>query len=162
MAEKPKSSVKSGIHLVIPLKVEGDTHFLTVIEVHYVQRLPELYFLPLTFVLSDSIVDRVEYTVQSVVCRAEIQGKAGFIMDSSYDRKFRDFLFSSMEKKSRVRDEVGGVLEFNAGVFSKLKSDEIDSKILKADQSNTRSFTTINSSSSSIGRSKRRSILTLS
>jgi maltose alpha-D-glucosyltransferase / alpha-amylase len=135
---KAKAISKIGINKLIPLKVDGDTHFLTVLEVHYVQSLPELYFIPLTFVPSDSILERVEYTVQSVVCRAEIQGKAGFIMDSSYDKVFRDFLFMSMENELRVRDDEGGTLEFNCSVFSKLNvSDTIDSKILKADQSNT-------------------------
>ena len=134
---KAKVISKMAIHKVIPLKVEGDTHFLTIIEVDYVQRLPEFYFLPLTVVLSDSILERVEYTVQSVVCRGEIQGKAGFIMDSSYDRNFRDFLFTSMQKELRLRDDENGTLEFNSGVFAKLDTKEVDSKILKADQSNT-------------------------
>jgi maltose alpha-D-glucosyltransferase / alpha-amylase len=135
---KAKAISKIGINKIIPLKVEGDMHFLTILEVHYVQRLPELYFLPLTFISSDSLLERVEYTVQSVVCRGEIQGKAGFIMDSSYDRVFRDFLFISMEKELRVRDDDGGTLEFNSSVFSKLKvTEKVDSKILKADQSNT-------------------------
>ncbi len=134
---KAKVVSKMAIHKVIPIKVEGDTHFLTIVEVHYVQRLPEFYFIPLTFVLADSILERVEYTVQSVVCRTEIQGKAGFIMDSSYDKNFRDFLFVSMSKDTRLKDDEGGILEFNSGVFAKPDIKEIDSKILKADQSNT-------------------------
>ncbi|MBT1711923.1 maltose alpha-D-glucosyltransferase [Fulvivirgaceae bacterium PWU5] len=135
---KAKVLNKIGIHKTIPLKVEGDTHYLTILEVHYVQRLPELYFLPLTFVPSDNILERVEYTVQSVVCRAEIQGKAGFIMDSSYDKVFRDFLFTGMEKELHLRDDSGGELEFCSSVFARLdKNRQVDSKILKADQSNT-------------------------
>lgn len=135
---KAKAISKTSLHKLIPLKVEGETHFLCIIEVHYVQSLPELYYLPLTFAPSDSILERVEYTVQSVVCRAEIQGRAGFIMDSSYDKVFRDFLFVSMEKETRVRDDDNGVLEFNASVFAKLNASKtVDSKILKADQSNT-------------------------
>lgn len=135
---KAKTISKTTIHKTIPVKVDGDTHFLGIIEVHFVQRLPELYFLPLTFVLSDSILERVEYTTQSVVCRADIQGKAGFIMDSSYDKTFRDFLFMSMEKDQQLRDDNGGTLKFNSSVFAKIdKNKAIDSKILKADQSNT-------------------------
>ena len=134
---KARTISKIAIHKVIPVKVDGDTHFLTIIEVDYVQRLPEFYFLPLAFVLADSILERVEYTVQSVVCRAEIQGKAGFIMDSSYDRSFRDFLFVGMSKNMRLKDDEGGVLQFNSGVYAKLETKEVDSKILKADQSNT-------------------------
>ncbi len=134
---KAKVVSKVAIHKAIPLKVESDTHYLAILEVHYVQRLPEFYFLPLTFVPSDSILERVEYTVQSVVCRAEIQGKAGFIMDSSYDKVFRDFLFTSMAKETRIKHD-DGTLHFNASVFSKLDAGkEVDSKILKSDQSNT-------------------------
>jgi maltose alpha-D-glucosyltransferase/alpha-amylase len=135
---KAKVISKISLHKVIPVKVEGDTHYLSIIEVHYVQRLPELYFLPLTFVPSDNLIDRVEYTVQSVVCRAEIQGKQGFIMDSSYDRVFRDFLFAGMQKESTIRDDEGGELRFCTSVFAKLaRHKQIESKILKSDQSNT-------------------------
>jgi maltose alpha-D-glucosyltransferase / alpha-amylase len=135
---KAKVVSKVGLHLTIPLKVDRDTHFLAIIEVNYVQRLPEFYFLPLTFVPADSLLERVEYTVQSVVCRGEIQGKAGFIMDSSYDKTFRDFLFTSMENDMKLKDDKGGVLTFNSSVFAKIDvSKGVDSKILKADQSNT-------------------------
>ncbi len=133
---KAKVISKMSIHKVIPVKVEGETHFLTLIEVDYVQRLPELYFLPMCFVPADTIFDTVEYTAQSVVSRAEIQGVTGFILDSSYHRTFRDFLFASMDRKVRIKDE-GGTLEFNSSVYTKLNADQIDSKILKADQSNT-------------------------
>ncbi|NOT76450.1 MAG: maltose alpha-D-glucosyltransferase [Cyclobacteriaceae bacterium] len=133
---KAKIISKMSIHKVVPLKVEGTTHYMTIIEVHYVQRLPEFYFLPMVFVPSEVLLERIEYTAQSVVCRAEIQNKTGFILDSSYDRVFRDFLFSSMAKEQRVKDGEG-VLEFNASVFSKIKLDTVESKVLKVDSSNT-------------------------
>lgn len=127
---------KIAVKKAFPVKVDGNMHFLTVLEVHYVQRLPELYFLPLTFVVSETIFDRVEYTAQSVVCRAEIQGQTGFIIDSSYDRSFRDYLFVSMSHEQRLKEEEG-VLEFNAGLYVKLDAEKVESKILKAEQSNT-------------------------
>lgn len=133
---KAKVISKMAVNKVTPVKVDGNTHYLSVIEVHYVQRLPEYYFLPMTFVPSEVMLDRIEYTAQSVVCRAEIQGKAGFILDSSYDRSFRDYLFASMEKEVRVKD-AEGVLEFNNSVFAKINADQIESKILKVDSSNT-------------------------
>ena len=133
---KARTVSKISIHKFIPLKVEGTTHFLTILEVHYVQRLPELYFLPMVFVPADTDFDKVEYTAQSVICRAEIQDKAGFILDSSYDKSFRDFLFAGIGRNINVKDDEG-VLEFKSGVYTKLNIDQIDSKILKADQSNT-------------------------
>lgn len=134
---KAKTISKMGIQKMIPLKVDGFTHYLTLVEVHYVQRLPEIYFLPLSFISADGIIDKVEYHAQSVVCRADIQGEVGFVMDSSYDKSFRDYLFVSMDKKSRFKVD-DGVLEFNSSMFNKIDAKgEVDSKVLKADQSNT-------------------------
>jgi len=135
---KAKAVSKVSLHQVIPVKIDGDAYFLTIVEVHYVQSLSELYFIPLAFIASDTLLDRVEYTAQSMLCRAEIQGRSGFIMDASYDRVFRDFLFTSMRKELRLRDDEGGTLEFNSSVFARIdKNKQVDSKILKSDQSNT-------------------------
>ncbi|MBX7125646.1 MAG: maltose alpha-D-glucosyltransferase [Cyclobacteriaceae bacterium] len=133
---KARTISKVNITRAIPLKVEGQMHFLTIIEVHYVQRLPELYFLPITFVAGEDFMDRVEVSAQSVICKAEIQDKIGFLMDSSYDRAFRDYLFECMARDTRLKTEEG-VLEFNQGLYAKLDPDNVESKILKADQSNT-------------------------
>jgi maltose alpha-D-glucosyltransferase/alpha-amylase len=134
---KAKVITKVNVAKVIPLKIEGITYYFTIVEVSYAQRLPELYFIPLSFVSVDAVVDKVEYTAQSVLCRADIQGKSGFIIDASYDKTFRDFLFISMEKNHRVKSD-DGVLEFNASVFAKIDvKTGVESKILKSDQSNT-------------------------
>lgn len=134
---KAKVVTKVSVVKVIPVKVDGVAYYFTVVEVSYAQRLPELYFIPMSFALADSSVEKVEYTPQSVLCRVEIQGKAGFIVDASYDSAFRDFLFTSMEKEHRVKSEEG-VLEFNSSVFAKIDSRKaVESKILKSDQSNT-------------------------
>jgi maltose alpha-D-glucosyltransferase/alpha-amylase len=133
---KARSINKISVQKAFPMKVDGNMHFLTILEVHYAQRLPEFYFLPLTFVPSDDIFDRVEYTPQSVVCKAEIQGQTGFVIDSSYDRAFRDYLFVSMSHEQRLKEDEG-VLEFHSGLYVKLDAEKVESKILKAEQSNT-------------------------
>jgi maltose alpha-D-glucosyltransferase/alpha-amylase len=58
------------------------------------------------------------YTAQRVVCRAEIQRRTGFIVDSSYDRQFRDFLFVNMAKAASIKDDDNGV-QFASGVFAR-------------------------------------------
>jgi maltose alpha-D-glucosyltransferase/alpha-amylase len=134
---KAKVVTKVAINKVIPVKIDGVSYYFTIIEVSYAQRLPELYFIPLGFAPADNVVEKVEYTAQSVLCRAEIQEKSGFIIDASYDRTFRDFLFLSMDKELRVKDEEG-TLEFNSSVFAKINAKNgVESKILKSDQSNT-------------------------
>lgn len=135
---KAKIVSKVSVNRAVPLKVEHDTHFLLILEVQYVQRLPEFYFLPLTFMPADLMSERAEYSAQSVACRAVIQDTEGFLLDSSYDRAFRDFLFVSMAKESRLRDDDGGVIHFHSGVFAKIDHEKaVVSKILKTEQSNT-------------------------
>src|SRR5690606_4769656 len=122
---------------IFPLKVLEETHYLCVVEVQYVQHLPEFYFIPLTFVLADQLMDRAEYTIQGIVSRAEIQDKVGYIIDSSYNKAFRDYLFTSMQRDTEIR-EGNATLAFRSGVFSRLETGgEVESKLLKADQSNT-------------------------
>jgi maltose alpha-D-glucosyltransferase/alpha-amylase len=131
---KAKTINKMGFHKVIPLKVDDIVHYLTIVEVHYIHGLPELYFLPMTFLHADRIV---EYTMQSVICRAEIQEISGFIIDSSYDKDFREYLFVSMDKEVQLKTG-GGELQFRSSLFSKIKMQKtVESKLLKADQSNT-------------------------
>ena len=50
LAERQKWINKIALHKVIPLKIDGGNITFRSIEVHYVQRLPELYFLPMTFI----------------------------------------------------------------------------------------------------------------
>lgn len=135
---KAKVVSKVSVNKAIPLKVERDTHFLLILEVQYVQRLPELYFLPVVFMPADLMSERAEYSAQSVACRAVIQNVEGFILDSSYDRVFRDFLFVNMAKESRIRDDDGGLIQFHSSVFARIDHEKaVESKILKTDQSNT-------------------------
>lgn len=134
---KAKSLSNVSVNKAIPLKVGGDTHFLLILEVQYVQRLPEFYFLPLVFIPADR-TELEDHTTQRIACRAVIQNTAGFIMDSSYDKAFRDFLFSSMSKELKLRADAGATLHFNSSVFARIDQDKIvDSRILKTEQSNT-------------------------
>jgi maltose alpha-D-glucosyltransferase/alpha-amylase len=134
---KAKVISKLRLHKVFPLKVADDTHYLAIVEVQYVQRLPEFYFVPLAFVLADQLMDKAEYTVQGVVCRAEIQDDVGFVIDSTYNKAFRDYLFTAMYRDIEIK-EPGGVLTFRSGTFSRLGAGkDVESKLLRSDQSNT-------------------------
>lgn len=117
------------INKIIPLKTADGLHYFFIVEVHYLQKLPELYFVPISFVQHDAIFENEEYNSQGILCRADFQGKTGFIIDSTYDRGFRDFIFRSMERKTKLREE-DGVIEFNSGIYVKLDGKNIDSKII--------------------------------
>ncbi len=124
-------------HKTFPLKVDDETHHLAVVEIQYVQGLPEFYFIPLGFVPADQLMDKAEYTTQAVLCRAVLNDTAGFIMDSSYIRPFRDYLFLSIQRDSQIK-ETNATLQFRSGIFSRHeKSRDVESRLLKSDQSNT-------------------------
>ena len=124
-------------HKIFPLKVVDATHYLSIVEVQFVQHLPEFYFIPVTFVLADQLMDKAEFTMQGVISRAEIQDDAGFIIDSSYNKAFRDYLFTSIQRDTEIM-EGSATLRFRSGLFSRFTNDrEVDSKLLKSDQSNT-------------------------
>jgi maltose alpha-D-glucosyltransferase/alpha-amylase len=124
-------------HKTFPLRVEDETHHLAIIEIQYVQGLPEFYFIPLSFVPADHLMDKAEYTVQAVICRAELHSTVGFVMDSSYVRSFRDYLFASIQRGTQIR-EGNAALLFRSGLFTR-HSDvrDVESRLLKSDQSNT-------------------------
>ncbi len=134
---KARTISQIALREAIPLQVGEQCHFLLVAEVQYAQGLPENYFLPVTFLPEHHPDEPDEYSSHSVVCRAQVRDVRGCVIDSSYDRRFRDFLFTNMEKGSSISDNGGGVLEFDAGVLVSPTAGAITSKILKADQSNT-------------------------
>lgn len=134
---KAKRIGSVAVNLSIAVKVGTDTHFFVILEVRYTQHASELYFLPLTLAPADATSDRWEFAMQSVVCRAETQDRSGYIIDSSYDRQFRDFLYANIANGVAISVPPDATLEFNAGASAALETRRIESRILKADQSNT-------------------------
>lgn len=116
---------------IVPVKPDRTVYYLLILQVDYPQQLPEWYFLPMHFVSGETLLDKVDYNVQSVVCRAELQGVSGFVIDSCYDATFRSFLFLSIDKKIQLKD-AGGVLEYNASVFHKIKTIDLNSRVYKS------------------------------
>lgn len=132
---KAKVIKNISINKVLPLKVDKATHFLVIVEVQYVRRLPEFYFIPLTW---KSTIEKntEESTLQSVVCQATFRNKHGWIVDSCYDPAFRNFLFLKIAGNHRIKIN-GGVLEFNISTRSTIKASRVTSRLLKADSTNT-------------------------
>ncbi|MEM6359028.1 MAG: maltose alpha-D-glucosyltransferase [Bacteroidota bacterium] len=135
---KAKKMSKIKVDMAVPMKVDSQTVYLMLLEVCYIQRLPEYYFMPLSFIPAVDVMEEIDYNPQSVVCRIDFGKLQGFLIDSSYDTKFRDYLLFAMSSKIKVKTD-HGELSFNSGTFNKinLPKRDIRSKVLKADQSNT-------------------------
>lgn len=129
---KAKTISRLLVNKAIPVKVGEEHHYLLIMEVCYPGRLPDHYFLPVGFMQEPE-----ELSLQSAICRAEIQRMSGVIMDSSYDARFREFLFASVQQNRRLSDGAGGFLKFRRNEADEPFAGSIDSRILKADQSNT-------------------------
>jgi len=87
-------------------------HYLLVVEVHYVQKLPELYFLPVhshkpkPFLKMRSTIHKAFYVVQT------FRGNSGSSL-TAVTIGVSVIYFQAMERKLRVKEE-GGTLEFIA------------------------------------------------
>jgi maltose alpha-D-glucosyltransferase/alpha-amylase len=135
--DKTRSIARISITSLLPLKVNDDYHYLLLLEVHYAQKLPEFYIVPMVFVPGDKLFGEAEYSMQSVICRADIQGQTGFVMDSTFDPEFRNYLFRAIEKKQRLtHNDVS--LEFQASVFNRITpGGNLTSRIIKSDKNST-------------------------
>lgn len=135
---KAKVIDKIKVDMAVPFRYDGQMAYFLIIKVSYVQRLPEFYFLPVTFLEATDLLDKVDQHPNTVISKLDLQGKQGVLIDAVYDPRFRNFLFNSMAKKVKVKNEYGE-LHFQSGSKTNLttKLEEVDSIVLKADQSNT-------------------------
>lgn len=136
---KAKAISNVSVDTQIPVKVGKEVFFILILEVSYLQSVPEYYNLPVAFVADGDISDGVEYTAQSILCRATLNGVKGMITDGLFSKSLRDHIYLSISKQKAVEISGGASFNFLGSHFRriKVKPDNIDSFILKAEQSNT-------------------------
>lgn len=136
--DKTRSISRINVQRIIPLKSDDWHYYLMILEIHYVQRLPEYYMLPMAFLPGDRLFgENAEYSLQSVICRADIQGQTGFVMDATYDPEFRNFIFRSIGRKQRVVSD-DATLEFNSSLFNRFSPPTVVvSRVHKSDRIST-------------------------
>ncbi len=118
----------------------AETCRLLLLEVNYNDGLPELYQLPITFATGEEEEEiRNEYA-QAVIATISIGGEQGILYDAVFNNDFRTVLFSMMAKKKKQKAN-GAELVFyaakEAGKLWKQKKEEIPSRVLGVEQSNT-------------------------
>ena len=136
---KAKTISNISIDVQIPIKVKSEQFFILILKVSYLQSVPEYYNLPVAFIADSDISEDVEYTSQSILCRAVVNGTKGIIIDGLFNKSFRDYIYLSISKKSKVDIPGKGSLNFLGSMYRKIKvqSGSVDSFVLKAEQSNT-------------------------
>ncbi|MFA0963996.1 maltose alpha-D-glucosyltransferase [Roseivirga sp. BDSF3-8] len=124
----------------IPMPFDGDKAWLYIFEVNYTEGLSEIYQLSLAFIGGHIEKELRDTFGRGVIGQAKVGDREGVIYDAAYSDAFRKSLFSLFAKKKKVKAK-GGELSFQSekGVtaLDKEKKDDLFSRVLKVDQSNT-------------------------
>ena len=112
--------------------------YFSQIDVRYTDGLPETYSLPIAFVSEPSdIVNYLKNSPAAVICYFKTPTKEGILIDALFEANFRNRIFEAMRNGDKV-PTTEGYLRFEAGsVLKEYGAQDIESEILKAEQSNT-------------------------
>ena len=136
-----KARVIKNVSVKEVLRVGGKSVFFKwlIFEVRYDSGLPELYQLPLSFISlrQEGLLREVESP--GIIAKMILgeEEEEGLLVDAVFDENFRKMLFMNLRRNRRFKLASGSLI-FQAASKSEIKSEqEIEAKILKADQSNT-------------------------
>ncbi len=113
-----------------------------IIEVKYIEGLPEFYQLPVSFASREYEALLREGSVQSIIAPVTIGDTQGILYDAVYSRLFREAVYEYMTKRRKIREKSGELVfyvnsEFKKAQKTEQEAREFHSRILSAEQSNT-------------------------
>jgi maltose alpha-D-glucosyltransferase / alpha-amylase len=114
-----------------------------ILGVTYLEGLPELYQLPISFVAKESEIKVREESHQAIIATVAIGDIQGVLYDAVYSRLFREALYEFMVKKRRIREEQAEMMFYVTRDFQRGEKQEkgekhdFYSKVLSVEQSNT-------------------------
>ena len=130
-------SIKITDHAEVPMKNNGSVVLL--IEVSYESGMPEIYQLPVTFSGGKDAEKMLENYPQAVIGRLTVDKEEGVLYDALFGRELQQFIFTKMAAKHTINLKNSEIYLYGK---KKLKQhikehEEIKSKVLSAEQSNT-------------------------
>ncbi len=121
------------------IPMEKSSAALLLIEVSYIEGLPEWYQLPLAFASGEVMNKKIEGSPQSVVCHAQCRQENGVLFDALYGDHLQQAIIHHMADGSVIRLRES-TMHFNANEALTAyvgRGEKISSKVLAAEQSNT-------------------------
>lgn len=117
---------------------ENSCVFLLV-EVSYESGMPEIYQLPVTFGGGKAAEKTIESCPQAVICRLTVDSEEGVLYDALFGRELQQFIFEKMAAKQTISLKNSEISLYGKKVLKQHMKDheEIKSKVLSAEQSNT-------------------------
>ncbi len=113
-----------------------------VIEVNYIEGLPEMYQLPVSFASKDYESVIREQSAQGIIAPVTIDDTRGVLYDAVYSRLFREAIYDNLLKNRKIKAKKGDLVfsvnkEFRSLQKSNPDDKEFNAKVLSAEQSNT-------------------------
>jgi maltose alpha-D-glucosyltransferase/alpha-amylase len=118
----------------------ADSARLLLLEVSYTEGSPELYFLPLSFILKNQAHKILEEFPQSVIAPLKVGEEEGILYDSIYDENFRKALLLTIAHRRKIKGTAGEFFAYAGRKFRGLLDEKgvlLSSQPLKAEQTNT-------------------------
>jgi maltose alpha-D-glucosyltransferase / alpha-amylase len=131
-------SIRIARSVLFPLA--GQSAILLLLEVSYKSGLPEIYYLPLTFIPEQYAGEIKGSYPQAVVCEMRLGKETGILFDAVYSPEFQKEIFRRMAGNKRLvvndREEIS--FSGNKQLSEHFKTHpDFKSKILSAEQSNS-------------------------
>jgi maltose alpha-D-glucosyltransferase/alpha-amylase len=141
---KSRSMRSVSLTEAIPMPVDSQQAYFTLLEVTYTEGQPETYLLPLTFATGERAAELQHSLPQAVVSRLRSKrGKEmteGLIVDASYDRDFLKGLLEAIARRRSVRGKTSEIFATPSKQFRALRGPSttpLEPAPIKAEQSNT-------------------------
>ena len=121
------------LEFLISFYVGNKKIYLSIVEVVLSNSTTQRYFIPIDFHLGDP--EKVEN--EAIITPIKVQNEVGLLTDAIYSSAFRNELFKNIFQQRTLDSNIGKLQFLRGNVLSNYSLDNLHSKLLNADQSNT-------------------------
>ena len=133
-----KSRIIQNISIVhkIDIAIENSAATWLIIEINYNDGLPEVYQLPLAFKTHKKEENSEDIPLKGILANLTLGGEEGVLFDAVYNESFRNVLFNNIKNRKKLPFGRSN-LSFYHSENASFEEEEVHSKVLNAEQSNT-------------------------
>jgi maltose alpha-D-glucosyltransferase/alpha-amylase len=124
----------------IPMPLNGDTVYYTLVNISYIQGEPETYALPLAVAFGERAELVLKEHPETVVARLTNRAETSVLYEAVWEPGFLQALLGSIDRRRHFRGSAGEMLAAPTPVFRNLRGHPeiaLETTIMKAEQTNT-------------------------
>ncbi len=128
------------IHDTIPIKAPDVKTYLIIANIEYKEKEPELYSVPIIVADEKYAELFLQECPRAVIARVKNSNLDYYLIDASFDDKFRKEMLSMIRKRRSLSGVRGKLVTRRGRIFNQLDTEpdvEIESKLMGVEQSNT-------------------------